>query len=724
MASKVLKFSFHILFFLTPLIFTPYNHELFEYNKMMLTYLLTVLIVSSWIIKMILEKELILKKTPLDIPILIFFASQVISTVFSVDVHTSIWGYYSRSNGGLLSITAYILLYYALVSNFKADDAIKFLKTAVIGGLLVSLWAIPEHFGVSPSCVLLVNRFAADCWVQDVQARVFATLGQPNWLGAYLSMLIFPTIYFYLTAKTLKSRILYLLSCILFYLALTFTFSRGATLGFVSGLLVFAASYFIFCHPDGKSRKISGLVPVLSHLRDRFFASFRITQTKSLLIVLISFLLVNLLFGSAWTRFKLFWQAPPPPKLTQAVGTQLETGGTESGQIRLIVWRGAIDIFKAYPIFGSGVETFAYTYYNFRPVQHNFVSEWDFLYNKAHNEYLNYLATTGLVGFLSYMAVIMGFIVYGIWSMVNRQKDKPSTINHLLLTSLLAGYTSYLIQNIFGFSVVIIALLFYLFPAFAFLAIDELKPVSISKSFLLGIPFAISRIILKREFNRILFASLVLALGVYLIFTIYRFWLADTYFKNGTAYSDSGNPGQAYNLLIKAVNINSGEPLYRSELGYAAASAALALSQEDTSRSAQLVSQAEEQTEIAIKTSPKNLSLLRTAVRTYFELSFLDPKYEKLTLDAVDKSTLLAPTDPKILYNKSLILDQLQKTDEAIKVLQKTVELKPNYAEAHFSLGEYYQKQDKMQEAIKEFETVLKLTPNNPEAIAKLKELK
>src|SRR3989337_2541715 len=180
--AKIITFSFYILFFFTPLFWTASNFELFEYNKMVLVYLLTIIVTTAWLIKMIQEKSLILRRTPLDIPLLAFLLANILSTIFSIDPHTSIWGYYSRSNGGLLSLVSYLALYYALVSNFEAKQAVNFLKAAVFGGVAVALWAIPEHFGVSPSCVILTNQFGASCWVQDVQARVFATLGQPNWL--------------------------------------------------------------------------------------------------------------------------------------------------------------------------------------------------------------------------------------------------------------------------------------------------------------------------------------------------------------------------------------------------------------------------------------------------------------------------------------------------------------------------------------------------------------
>src|SRR5687768_13990136 len=116
MLSRIIFFCFFALFFLTPLFFTPFNNELFEFNKMILVYALTVVITGCWILKMINQKSFIFNRTPLDIPILLFLLSQILSTIFSIDPHTSWWGYYSRSNGGLLSILSYITLYYAFVS--------------------------------------------------------------------------------------------------------------------------------------------------------------------------------------------------------------------------------------------------------------------------------------------------------------------------------------------------------------------------------------------------------------------------------------------------------------------------------------------------------------------------------------------------------------------------------------------------------------------------------
>jgi putative inorganic carbon (hco3(-)) transporter len=705
MLDKIIFYAFSILFLITPLIWTSKNYELFEFNKMLFVYALTIIIVGTWFLKILNLKSLIINRSPLDIPILLFLGANILSTIFSIDPHTSIWGYYSRSNGGLLSIISYTLLYFALTSNLSKEHVIKLLKFGVLGGVLVSLYAIPEHFGVSPSCVILQNQFRADCWIQDVQSRVFATLGQPNWLAAYLGMLIFPAFYFYLTANTRKYLISFFLSLIALYLAFTFTYSRGGTLGFLAGLGV-------FCSPL-----------LLSFLRNKESIKKHGPRIKSGMTIIISFLLINILFGSALIRFNLA-NFNPPTTTTVTSGTQLESGGSESGAIRLIVWQGALDIFKHYPLLGSGVETFAYSYYQFRPASHNLVSEWDFLYNKAHNEFLNYLATTGIIGFTTYLLMIGTFIFwcfkYFVIASGAKQSSKgsiPTKIatdsssprnDGLLILSLLAAYISYLVQNIFSFSVVIIAVFFYLFPAIAFVASESIKPFSIKLNTLY--------FILHTSYFRKALQALILLISCYLLLLVINTWRADRLFKIGQDASELGNPGKAYNNLSEAIEKRPFDPFYRSELGYAAASAAIALEETDATLSAHLKEQANLETELGLSISPNNTSLWRTAIRTYFELSASDESYNQKTVDTINKTIELAPTDAKLYYNKAVILGQLERNDEAMEALNQAIKLKPNYREAYLALGLFHFDKKDYPSAVSNMQTVLKLVPGDPEA--------
>ncbi len=724
MSIKILRASFYLLFIFTPLLFTPYNNELFEFNKMLLTYGLTVIIVGAWIWRMVDSRQLIFRRTLLDIPLLLFLVSQLLSTIFSIDPHTSIWGYYSRLNGGLVSIISYLLLYWAFVANFDKNDATKMLRATIIGGLLVAVWAIPEHFGYSPSCALLVGRWAADCWVQDVQSRVFATIGQPNWLAAYMGMMVFPAVYFFLTEKTAIKKVSYYIAALLFYLAFTFTFSRGGLLGVIGGILLSSVLILLKTYSGQLTRK---------------------TVLKPFGLVITSFLVINLLFGSALTgSFRILKENAPPPRptLTTGGGTQLENGGTESGQIRLIVWRGAIDIFKHYPIFGSGVETFAYSYYMYRPIAHNMVSEWDFLYNKAHNEYLNYLANTGLIGFITYLLFIIGFTLWSVLVLFNKsllvvskrlvlKKSRVTmTSNEILLVILMiGGYLSYLIQNFFGFSVVMIAILFYLFPAFVFVITESTKSVTKLPQSLIFLQ-VFGKVLDKSltgatnsQWKMSLFVKIIISLVcIYMVWGVFNLWRADVNYKLGSDASDNGSANKAYTALNRAYQLNPDEPLYQSDFGNVLASAAVAMADTAATDSAELEDQAVLFTENSLAISPANVSLWRTAIRTYYVLSILNKDYDKKTIEVIDKAISLAPTDPKLYYNKALILSQQNDLPKSIETMLKAIELKPNYREAKISLGDIYIKNNQPDKAVVVLNQVLQAIPNDPDALKTLQE--
>jgi O-antigen ligase/tetratricopeptide (TPR) repeat protein len=722
-AFKTILWSFYTLFLITPLFFWPDNSELFEFNKMRLVYGLTVIISTAWLVRMIQEKRFIFKQTILDIPIVLFFASQIISTVFSIDIHTSIWGYYSRSNGGLLSVISYIVLYYAFVSNITKDYIDRMIKFLVTGGVLVSLYAIPEHFGMSPSCLILTNEFNATCWVQDVQARVFATLGQPNWLAAYLAMVVFPAIYLFLTEKKQLLKYWHFISVVLIYMAFTFTYSRGGMLGFLAGLLIFAAGYLIIKNRHPRlDRGSAGNSQTDSRLRENDEKK----KQKNLIVVISAFIVINLLFGSALTgSFRLLQQNAPAARPGIVTGgTQLENGGTESGQIRLIVWQGAIDIFKHYPLFGSGVETFAYSYYQFRPLAHNTVSEWDFLYNKAHNEYLNYLATTGAVGLLTYLFMI-GIFSYTFVRFILKKHSEENTHQKLLYIALFAGYCSFLVQNIFGFSVVFIAVLFFLYPAFAFVFANQLQDPQKDLLKLLSSIKPAVRLIYKRTAYTKIAIIVVIIFGASYLMKVYSNWEADTYYKLGNDLTDSGYVGEGFNNFITAIDLHPTEPLYRAEIGFAAAASAVSRYEnatesgdpEEASDSARIKQTAETQTELALAMSPKNTSIWRTAIRTYYQLSSIDPIYKDKTIEILDKTIALAPTDPKLVFNKGLILASQNKLPEAIETLKKAVELKPDYRDAIVTLADFYFKNNQKSEALGLIDELLEKSPEDEDLL-------
>jgi O-antigen ligase len=660
--NQIIAKSFYLLFFLIPLILSPWNFELFEFNKMIAVYALTTIVLGSWLLKTIILKKIIFKRSFWDLPLLLFLLSQTLSTITSLDPHTSLWGYYTRAHGGLASTACYVALYWAFVANMNQTKTQKALKKMLLSALLVATYGILEHFGIDK-----------DYWVQDVQNRVFSTLGQPNWLAAYLVALI-P-----LTMAIANNQILkigYFLFTI-FYLCLIFTKSR-------SGLFAFAAAFIIFW--------------ALAFLQNQ---KPKALKKKFLVFALIA-LTLTLVFKNP-ARDKLFELFGPKTHSELPPGFLI----SKSTDIRKIVWQGAFDIWQAHPLFGSGVETFAYSYYNFRPAKHNLVSEWDFLYNKAHNEYLNFLATTGAFGLSTYLLLIISFI---LWSLkkISLRRHPPALPCKAWQTGTLAGFGGILVTNFFGFSVVVIGLLFFLLPALSVgLSTKEKEE--------------------KTKFPQKLQAFQIVSISIILVFTFFvlRFafnlWYADFIFAKTNEHFDNDLYQEAFETAKKTVLLRPKEPTYHDKLAVtSAALAQVAFTQEDATLSAQLAGLAIEESNQALRLNPFHLNFWKNRTRMFLRLSDLDESFKLEALKALIQASELAPTDAKVFYNLALLYDQLDQRQTAIQTLKKTLELKPNYKQARFALALYYYEGKNRPGAIEQLEYIISQIDPADEEIKKL----
>jgi O-antigen ligase/Tfp pilus assembly protein PilF len=587
---------------------------------MYFVYLLTILIVTFHLINVFRKQISFHKKTFLDIPLILFFISQTISTVYSIDPHTSFFGYYSRLNGGLLSLICYSLLYWTLTVYIDSDFKKQIINFSLFSTFLISIFAIAEHFGIDKNW-----------WVQDVQSRVFSTLGQPNWLAAYLCILIPFGIYKFLNSKTLNHKIYFSIITICFYLGLLFTKSKSGIIACFISLAV----YFIF------------------YFFQNIKKSAKTTIITSSFIIFI-FLILSLTINNPIKDIVF------PPKTTPVESSDTSQSKiliTSSEDIRKIVWRGAIDLWKKFPIFGTGTETFAYSYYWTRPVEHNLTSEWDYLYNKAHNEYINYLATTGLVGLATYCFLILSVLFFII-------RNWKFEIGNLKLT-ILASYLSILITNFAGFSVVIISLFFFLLPTFL---IDN-TPSPPQKN-------------TKNKLALLIIPTVIISL--FLISKTTLYYLADIAYNQADSYDSRNQDQTALSFALTSHEYNPNEPLYTDKLALIYSKLALASKSQDD------INQAINYSNLTIATSPANISFWKERAQCYLYLSSIDSKYFSEAVNSLLKASLLAPTDAKIPYSIGQFLEAANLSKDAIPYYQKAIELKSNYDYAYFALGKIY----------------------------------
>lgn len=660
--SNLILLAFNFLFFALPLYFRFDTTELFEFNKIILLYLVTTVITALWGYKMVSEKRINIKKSFLDLPIFLFLASQFFSTVFSIDFRTSLLGYYSRFNGGLISTLCYIILYYAFVSNIEKKHLKSIFYSLYFSASLVAIYAVLEHFGHSFSCLIapIEPKFDVQCWRQDVQNRVFATFGQPNWLAAYFSTLLPLGIFSIYNENSKLGKIFFSLASFLISLSIWYTKSRSGILA-VFASLVFFISFLI----------VQKLLKKHTIINSFFKKNF---VTTAIILIIIGGVFLYQKIANDVAKF-------------DTLKSIHQIGGTDSADIRKIVWYGAYKVFFRYPIIGSGVETFAYSYYQDRDIKHNYISEWDFLYNKAHNELINYLATTGIFGLISYLLVVI--TPYKL--LFSKDEEK------FFILSVLSGLFAQHITNFFGFSTVGTNLL--LFTFIAILVVNEEK---IDKNFT------------KKTQETKLFSDtfvifhkmIIFVIFTFTLFKIYNYMQADINYAKGTALFEQGEYEQGINLQLKAIKQSPNEALFYDNLSEKYAQLAMFFYEnKDATNAGMLAHQSLALSEKAFELNNRHLNFYKTRIRILLLFSTLDNSFKEEAKKFLELAMTLSPTDPRIPYMGGLLYQD--EPEEAIKWYQKTIELKENFDRPRMKLAEIYEAQGKIDLAILQYKYLL-----------------
>jgi len=120
------------------------------------------------------------------------------------------------------------------------------------------------------------------------------------------------------------------------------------------------------------------------------------------------------------------------------------------GTYRIFIWRNALNAFPNNPIIGTGPDTFALAF----PAEAQVAAGGDYqFFENAHNEYIQYLITHGIVGLLFYLAFVISIVVRSV----------KKAFNDPILMAVLAAFVGYLAQAFFNISHPIASQMFWVF---------------------------------------------------------------------------------------------------------------------------------------------------------------------------------------------------------------------------------------------------------------------
>lgn len=328
------------------------------------------LVVSDIIIPMVLigwflsklKEGFKLKKTPLNIPILIFIFIAFISLLSSIRLWTR--NEILVSSFYLLRWIEYVFLFFITVDIIKnRKQAANYVKLLLLVGLAVAVLGLLQLIFM-PS----FEAMAEFGWDPHI-GRVLSVFFDPNFTGGFLVIILALIIGIFIFTKSKQTKYFLLFLSLPIFLAIIFTFSR-------STYLALGVMFFV--------------VGILKYRR----------------LLLLGILISIILFLAV-------------PRIQQRVSGALEIDPT--AQARFKSWQDAAEIITDHPFLGIGYNTYQYA-----QVEYGKVGEIKGQHSVAGSDssILTIWATCGFFGFLIYFW-IYGQIIFQSYKAWHNKKLSP-----------------------------------------------------------------------------------------------------------------------------------------------------------------------------------------------------------------------------------------------------------------------------------------------------------
>ena len=130
--------------FLLPLAYSWDTYDKYVLPKLLLARALLLGLVILFVARAAVARVIVVKRTPLDLPLIALIASAVLSTLFAENQNVAIFGTYSRYDGLLTFLTYAGLFWFSVQSLASAAEARALLRIILASGYVVAAIAIVQ----------------------------------------------------------------------------------------------------------------------------------------------------------------------------------------------------------------------------------------------------------------------------------------------------------------------------------------------------------------------------------------------------------------------------------------------------------------------------------------------------------------------------------------------------------------------------------------------------
>jgi len=676
--ERVSKTSIYLLTFLLPILFLPWTANVLDFNKQALLIALAFIALFSWMLKILISGKAELSINRIHIPVALLLIAYAASTIFSPSRTSSFWGWPQITSESLISVLGLFLVYFLIVTIFKAKEISYLLISLIVSSLVVMAYGVLQILG----------KFVLP--IGFTQSVSFNTMGGINALAIFAAVMIPLIMSFLMIAKSKKLRAVLILSII-----------ASALLLF---LINFQAAWWI--------------VIVSSALIIVFGAQKRDIFDNRWLVLPMFFLAVALMF--------IFFKFSIPGLPDRPIEFYLTNGASFD-----ISW----EALKNSPAVGSGPGTFIYNFSRYKNADFNNNIFWNVKFDWPSSKALYILGTLGILGSLSFILLILFFAFNSLKVFFSKSYNSNESTEDKKTNSLLSigMFVSFIVLTVSFFlyrsNLTLDFIYFVLMACFVSLFFSNKKEIVLK-------PSSLTTLIFTFIFTLVF----ILGLGV-LILEGQRYVAAMNYLEGikswqqrGTATSLEELQNKTNQTLAKlntAIKINPKLDLYHREISQVymqAINEVMArtdLTQPEIIKLVQnYISNSVRATQNAININPQNIENWVVRGNIYKNLIGTVDGTKDFAVEAYEKASELEPINPIYPTQAGIAImtainsgeyesEKEELFDEAKEFFEKAISLKPDYLDANFQLAMLYRDQGKQDEMIKQLEKTKELLPND-----------
>ena len=641
--SSVINGLFNILpialSFLMPVFFLATTSEFFEFNKLMLLAVATILLVLAWTFRIIETKKVGVTKSLIDLPLFLFMGSVVLSTVFSINKTVSIFGSQGRWFPSLFGLLVMYAFYYLVSGNIKNRSAIKTSLLAMIGGVTLSSFvAILSYYNI---------YIGSATYFRIANFSLTGSITTTSVMAALATVLAVATLMY---EDNMQKKALLLVSTVLNYF---FVLLAGALPAWV----VLGV----------------GVVGIV------FFISYKKIMENTVFLTMAAGTLaaITLVVFLPTTR-ELVTNADYPAELTLPV--------RES-------WIVSSETVQDYPTLATGPSTFGLNFPRYRPLSLNNGDFWNVRFDKPFNEFFNVLATVGIVGLLAAVFFASKAFNVVLASLKTHDDDGLSKILGIGALSMMAVYlvTYATVLNTFAFFL----LLAFIVANLGMKKSEVAENVAVGLSSIAPVTTIGEEGAIKKEYLHFIFALPLVAIAIYAGYLATKVYAAEVFLRSSIVAATNNEGARTFEYQTRAINMNPQRDAYHN--AYAQTNLALAnsiaskeqLSDADRNTIQQLIAQAIRNSRVSTEVlNPLNVDNWITRASIYRAITPIAQNSSQWAIASYNTAIQLSPTDPRLRLDLGGIYYANGDYLTAANFYRQAILLKQDYGNAHFNFAQ------------------------------------